>query len=227
MSDSNKETKRREKIDKIIFLMGNYYGQSLSEDVVDLFHQLWAEHETEDISTACSLWMKTPGEKNRWFPRANEIIEIIERNKGPKITIQTRAQQQWRVILQQIPKHGMYHPPTWSDPITAQLVQNQFSWSYLCSMEESELQWEQKRWCEAFELAAELYGDLPQIEQMPEDVKSLMEKIKIGETITVVGDGARVPVDKIKAFREMLVEKAEKDEADLDPTNKRLRTRNE
>lgn len=213
----SKET-RQEAIDKILLIMGDYYQQTLTEDVIDIYHRLWAGYPVEDVAAACEIWMKC----NRWHPMVNQIIDILETRQGP--SLQTRAQVQWRVILQQIPKHGMYHPPRFSDPITANLVKSQFSWSYLCSMEESELNWEQKRWCEAFELAAELFEDLVQLE-VPEEVGELLNTV--GRKVTGTEEPEqKVPLEKITKFRKMLEAQAALDEKDLDKTNARINLSN-
>ena len=211
MTDSRK---RQEAIDKTLLIMCQYYEQQLTDDVIEIYHLLWAKYETEDITSACYIWM----EKSRWFPKGNEIIELIETQKGPQISLQTRAQQQWRVILQQLKRHGPYHPPQFSDPITAELVKNQFSWSYLANMKESEENWEQKRWCEAFELAADLYKDVELLD-VPESLKNLLADT----TKPIAEKGEPVPLDKITAFRKMLESQALKDDKALDKTNARLR----
>lgn len=204
---------RQETLDKILLLMCNYYQQALTQEVLSIYHELWAEYAIEDIAAAAKIWMK----ENRWFPLADGIIRIIEEQKGPKISIETRAQQQWRVILQQIKRHGAYHPPKFSDPITANLVKTQFSWSYLSYMKESEENWEQKRWCEAFKLAAELHKDLAALD-VPRQVSKLLET-----TIKDVDpDPEPVPVDKIRSYRKMLEAQAALDEKDLDKTNARI-----
>lgn len=213
-----KDKTRQEAIDKMLMVMCSYYQQALTKEVLNLYHLLWADHEVSDLSAACMIWMKN----NRWYPKADEIIKIVESAKGPQIDIKTRALEQWRVVLQQLQYHGSYHPPKFSDPITSHLVKNQFRWSYLSEMKVDEEQWEQKRWIEAFEAAAKVHQDLLQLD-ISGKVLELVEKIpsKINEALTV--DGEPVSKDKITAFREMLEAQAHQDEKDLEKTNKRLR----
>jgi hypothetical protein len=202
--------------------MCNYYQQALTQEVLKLYHELLAEQNLEDISAAATIWMK----ENRWYPLASDLMNIIDRLKGPRITIQTRALTQWRVVLQKLKRHGAYHPPQFSDPITGYLIKNQFAWTYLANMKEAEENWEQKRWCEAFVMAAEDHKALNLPLEIPKKVEALLETVARQTGADLPGpldeNSEPVPVDKIAAYRKMLEEKAEKDEASLARTNIRL-----
>jgi hypothetical protein len=212
-----KDKTRQEAVDKILIVMCNYYTQGLTQEVLDLYHLLWADYEVSEISAASMIWMKN----NRWFPKADEIIKIIESARGPQIDIKTRALEQWRVVLQQLQYHGSYHPPKFSDPITAHLLKNQFRWSYLSEMKVDEEQWEQKRWIEAFEAAAKVHQDLLEIGVSGKVMELISEIPKSIDALELAGE--TVPKDKITAFRQMLEAQAHQDEKDLEKTNKRLR----
>ena len=164
---------RQKKIDGILCNMAIYYQFELMPETIDLYHELLAEHSCEDIAAACKVWMK----KSEWFPRVNQIVDIIENMKGPQISIESRAQQQWRLVLEAIAYRGLHRgPPVWKDPITTNLLRYQFRWGRLCEMIDSELHWEEKRWKDAYALADELRDDLAQIEA-PEKVMALVETI--------------------------------------------------
>lgn len=215
------EESRQEAVDRMLLAMANYYQQALTQDVVDLYHELWQRFEIDDISAAC----KTHMEESRWYPKASEIIDIIKRRQAPLSDIKVRALEQWRVVLQQLRRHGAYHPPQFSDPITAHLIKGEFRWSYLSNMKEDEEQWVQKRWCEAFEVAAAVHQDLIALD-VPFKVTNLLETVaaQIGADLPgpIDENSESVPVNKITAFKEMLEAKAEKDQRDLDGTNKRI-----
>ena len=207
---------RTQRIDEILYELEKVFTKDLDETTINVYHKLLASYSVEEISAACSTWLSSTGDRKfDYFPRPNQIIEIIEakKDKGPRIEV--RAQQQWRVILQQIKRHGPYHPPQFSDPITAHLVKTQFSWSYLCNMLENEENWEQKRWCEAFELAAELQKDLIALE-VPKAVGKLLDTV--AKEIPKPERGS-VPVDTITAFKEKIAPRADQDDAGLVPTN--------
>ena len=207
---------RTHRIDEILFQLGEVFSFDLNEPTIELYHKILKPYPINDVSRACTTWLSSHGERKfDFFPRPNQIIEIIEATKveGPRIEV--RAQQQWRVILQQIKRHGPYHPPQFTDPITAHLVKTQFSWSYLCNMLESEENWEQKRWCEAFKLASELQKDLIALD-VPKAVSTLLDDI--GKDVPLPERGS-VPVDKIKAFKEKIAPRAEADATGMVPTN--------
>lgn len=164
---------RADRIDQIIMAMAMYYEKEIPSEVVDLYHQLLADVSESDIAGACSVWMK----KSRWFPRANDILEIIHKLKNANISIESRAQQQWRAVLSAVRRRGFQRgSPGFDDPITAILVERQFTWSYLCELQEIDEKWEQKRWCEAFELASEIEDDQLRIDT-DSKIKLLVEPI--------------------------------------------------
>lgn len=149
---------RTAKIDKTITLMAIYYDKDLTGITIDLYHELWADYDPDEIAPACMIHMKA----NKFFPRASEIIDIITNNRGPVLSIETRAQAEWRKVMLAVRQRGLNRgAPEFKNPITRHLVQAQFNWSYLCGFLEKDMNWEQKRWCEAYELASEI--DLDQL----------------------------------------------------------------
>jgi len=105
--------------------------------------------------------------KCKFFPKPVELIEFINEDINP-IGIEARAEQQWRVILSTLGR-GPF-----DDPVTAHLCKRQFNNAYLRNMLEKDENWEQKRFCRSYELAAEAFETDPQIEQMPNEVKQLV-----------------------------------------------------
>ena len=75
-----------------------------------------------------------------------------------------------------IRQHGARRRPIFADPVTEHLIKTQFTWSYLCDMLEENENWEQKRWCEAFDLAASIHADLLEIE-VPDKVRGLLDTV--------------------------------------------------
>jgi hypothetical protein len=193
------EQTRQEKIDKILLNMALYFGHELVPDTIDVYHKLFADYSHEQINSACWEWMYA----NQWFPRANEIIKIIEHNSDPQPSIQSRAQQQWRIVLSAVATQGKNNPPKFSDPITANLVRTQFRWPYLCDMKQENENWEQKRWCEAFELAIESHPDMKQLEA-PAKVKKLAASVTKPVTEPESTAPNSVPIKKFRELRKKL-----------------------
>jgi hypothetical protein len=78
-------------------------------------------------------------------------------------------------------RRGLHRgPPTFADPVTANLTKTQFRWCRLCELTDSEMPWEQKRWCEAFALASEIRADLLAIEAPKDILKIVNDVIKPG-----------------------------------------------
>ncbi len=93
-------------------------------------------------------------------------------------------------------------PHTFTDPITSNLIKTQFSWKYLCGLEEQSENWEQKRWCKAFDLVVDVYRDLV---ALPADAPAGVLVARIGKTIEETdaprGTKARLIKDYIKKAR--------------------------
>ena len=171
---------REEKIDRVLFLMAEIYEKQLTNEALKLYHLILKPFSVAEIERACKTWMESYEDKKyNFYPKPNQIIETIQIDKIIGAPVKVRAQQQWRVILQQIRYHGPYHPPKFTDPITQHLIDTQFRWSYLCNMIEAEQHWQQKQWCDAYELAAEIQKDLKKIE-IPDRVMNLVDKIGNG-----------------------------------------------
>ena len=190
---------RSRQIDSILFKTEACYPAAEFDPAsIDVWHEALAEFDIEEISKAFSIHVK----KSKFLPTISEIIDIIKKNKGPQISIEARAQRQWRTVLAAVVTHGRANPPTFTDPITANLVKTQFRWPYLCDMKQENENWEQKRWCKAYDLAAEVYPNLLQIEVAPQVGKLADNVAKPVTEAPPQGDG--VSVEAIKKYRQKL-----------------------
>lgn len=164
--NESKKSNRATELDKILLGMALYYDKEMNSAVVSIYHELLADFNLDEIKAACSIWMKS----NRFYPKVNKIIGIIEKNRGPTISIESRAQQQWRIVLSTLGR-GPF-----KDPITAYLCKHQFRHSYLRNMLEVNEHWEEKRWCKAFALSGEIGEERLQLEA-PEAVLQLTDGV--------------------------------------------------
>ena len=85
---------REKKIDQMLLMMELYFDQEKDEQVLKLYHKLWADVPVEELSLACRAFMLNG--KNRFFPKAGEILDIVEAHQGPQGSLESRAQAQWR-----------------------------------------------------------------------------------------------------------------------------------
>jgi len=152
--------------------MAIYYNHELTETAALIYHRLLAEYDVDEIGAACAIWMQ----ESSFYPKANEIIQTIKSRRQPPVSLESRSQQQWHIVMDAVRCRG-YHagPPAFDDPITAALVAYQFTWARLCELHSDQLQWEEKRWSEAFSLAAERSQEHLQI-SAPDDVVKLADK---------------------------------------------------
>jgi hypothetical protein len=191
---------RSRQIDSILFKTEACYPAAEFDPAsIDVWHEALAEFDIEEISTAFSTHVK----ESKFLPTISEIIHIIKSTKGPQTSIDARAQQQWRVVMDAVRRYGYRRgAPLFADPITANLIRTQFRWTYLCEIQEQDENWEQKRWCEAFELAEEVHPDMKQIEVSPQVGKLADNVAKPVTEAPPQGDG--VSVEAIRKYRQKL-----------------------
>ena len=137
--------------------------KSPSDLLINAYNDALSSFDIESVERVFGMAIATL----KWFPRPAELIELID--DKPKIRIEAVAQQQWRLVLATLGKGDF------NDPVTARLCKRQFNYNYLRNMLEKDENWEQKRFCEAYELEAEANQSYPQIEDMPEKVKTLAQ----------------------------------------------------
>jgi len=132
-----------------------------SDLVIDAYNKALSEYDIEKIERAFGYAIKSL----KWFPKPADLIESI--NAKSKISIEAAAQQQWRIIRSDLGR-GEY-----DDPITAMLAKRQFSG--MRDMLTKDEHWWQKRFCEAYELAAELPKENLQI-----DIDNKLKRLTAG-----------------------------------------------
>ena len=167
---------REKKIDQMLFMMELYFGQEKDESVLKLYHKLWADVSVEQLGIACREYM-SQGE-NKFFPKAGEILDIAKCLGKPTHSIEAQAQQQWRLVMTAVRQRGYARgAPVFDDPITNRIVRTQFIWESLCNLEIDKLNWAEKRFVEAYDLASQLEPEQILIEATTEEVKQLVSGI--------------------------------------------------
>ena len=167
---------REKKIDQMLLMMELYFDQEKDEQVLKLYNKLWADVPVEHLGIACREYMSQG--KNKYFPKAGDILDIVRRLGKPTQSIEAQAQQQWRLVVTAIRQRGLSRgAPVFDDPITNTLVRTQFTWESLCSVEADKLNWEEKRFVEAYNLASEIEPEKLLIEASTEEVKALVSNI--------------------------------------------------
>jgi hypothetical protein len=165
----SKDIQRAKQIDSLLFRTEACYSGEFDPAAIDLWHESLGGYKVSDISAAFSIHIK----QCKFLPKISEIIEILNNNLGPVLKIEVRAQAEWRKVMLAVRQRGLNRgSPEFKDPITRHLVQAQFNWEYLCGFQAKDMNWEQKRWCEAYELASEIDLDQLRIES-----KSRIKKI--------------------------------------------------
>ena len=167
-----KPENRQERIDQGLYLLAEILDKTLTDMVLDGYQKILSPYDVVVIENAFGAALGTM----KWFPKPDELRNLIEANNGLVISIEAPAQQQWRIVLTAVRQYGARRRPKFADPVTEHLIKTQFTWSYLCGMLEQNEPWEQKRWCDAFDLAASIHEDLIKL-GVPTKVHELLETV--------------------------------------------------
>lgn len=122
------------------------YDKDLIGTVMEAYWIFLRHYEFDEFKKAMNHICRI----SKFWPKPSEIIEVIEKNRGDRVSIETMAEQQWRIVIDAVRKNGLNRSVKFDDKITQYLVNSQFTWRYLCGMKEENEKWEQKRFCEAY-----------------------------------------------------------------------------
>lgn len=139
-------------MDAIFARMIAYYQIELSNSVISLYHDALEQYQIDDIKRACGEHIR----ESKWFPKISELCDRLKQHV-PKI--ESNADQQAAIVLNEIRHCGYHHTPTWEDPITAHLFSRRFNFQSLCdTLKESENKWFVKEFKEAYLAAHDVCG---------------------------------------------------------------------
>jgi hypothetical protein len=122
----------------------------LSPDLLSSYWAIFRGYDLDKFKGAMNEICRT----SKFWPKPSEIIDIIEKNRGPVVGIEAQAEQQWRIVFDAVMGGGLERRPVFEDPITALLAGGRVAWGYLCNMKRVDEKWEQKRFCRSYELVA-------------------------------------------------------------------------
>jgi len=131
------------------------YDKDLSPDLLSSYWAIFRGYNLDKFKGAMNEICRTL----KFWPKPSEIIEVMDRHKGP-VAVEARAEQQWRIVIRAVRSGGAGREPVFTDKTTAWLIKNQIRWGYLCEMLQSDEKWEQKRFCRSYELIKENPGAL-------------------------------------------------------------------
>ena len=161
---------RQDEINAMLMLTEScYHRQAWDEPMIGVWHEVLKSYELTAIRAAFACHVR----QSAYLPLIKDILDIL--TKG-ELDITARANEQWRIVMDAVRSGGLNRKPTFDDPITADLVKRQFSWQYMCGIEDDQIKWELKRWVDAFVLAAEIPANQRAIEA-PAKVKALISSI--------------------------------------------------
>lgn len=82
MPDRRKEPNRMQRIDRIIGELAKLYNYSVTEMTFEIYQHMLAQYPLEDVEAAFKIYLGSYGDpKFNFFPKPNQIIEIIENER--------------------------------------------------------------------------------------------------------------------------------------------------
>jgi hypothetical protein len=109
----------------MIFKACASYQQSMDPARLQVYWESLAAYPFEQVNKAFDLHMKDP-DVGQYFPRVSHITRIMFG------TSETLAAAAWQSIETQIRRGGVYHNPTFEDPLISPLINALGGWVAFC-----------------------------------------------------------------------------------------------
>lgn len=132
----------RKKFSEIMAGLAEMYGKDISEFMLEVYYKSLQDYTFEQVNDAVFKCIKT--HKYNTIPQPAEILEYLEGTPHDK------SMTAWMQVKEAIKKGGYYASVVFKDPIIAHAVNELGGWMWLCSTDESELPFIEKRFMEYY-----------------------------------------------------------------------------
>lgn len=112
--------------------MGELYGKTISELLMDIYWQVLKRFELPTVLQAFEFHINHP-DKGQYFPRPSDIVRFIEGSE------EDRALQAWTTVVKAITQVGVYRTVVFDDPLIHAVIEDMGGWVKLCEVRFDEL----------------------------------------------------------------------------------------
>ena len=131
----------KSELTKLLFMMADYYNESLSEGVINFWLADLGCFSFEEVLSAFEVWRKTSDR----MPKVSNIIEIM---KGCG---EDRALAALIKVEKAMERHGGYATVVFDDPVIHAVISELGGWIRTCRLTEYEFTWWKKDFRERYE----------------------------------------------------------------------------
>ncbi len=125
--------------------MADNFRDTITTEGMRLRWELLKGYTIGQIEKACLQIMCT-----RKYTKMPPVAEFIEAIEGQAPSLEARAEQQWSEIVTQIQTVGFYGTPSYSDQLTADLMQRRFQFRNLCQATKKDLSFIRREFIAAY-----------------------------------------------------------------------------
>lgn len=115
-----------------LIAVGEIYGRTISERLIEIYWRSVCEYDVEDIICALNSHIKNP-DTGAFFPKPSDIVRSIEGST------ETKALLAWTKVEKTIKQVGRYESVVFDDELIHAVIEDMGGWIYLCSMSYDDL----------------------------------------------------------------------------------------
>ncbi len=141
----------------VIHVLVEEFGGKISKQGVKMKFEALKEYSIEEIQAAGTWILKYRQEKFPPVPTVQEFIDVIETKLSPELSQKSKAVIQADIIIKAIKSHNPDIPVRFKDPITHDIMINQWSMRELqTTTKEADNVWLKKKFIEAYNSYTEI-----------------------------------------------------------------------
>lgn len=123
-----------------LMMVAEYYQQTLSKPVIDLWWSEMAPYELADFSRAIEAHIKT----SHFMPRISNVVEFIDG------TGEERSMRSWTEVRQAVRDHGSGVSVQFGDTVAAQVIEDMGGWQALGDMKTQDVPFREREYCKRY-----------------------------------------------------------------------------
>jgi hypothetical protein len=130
---------------KLMASLGELYGKSMSESLVELYWAALKRFELSAIQQAIKIHINHP-ERGQYMLKPNDVVRYLEGSTA------CQALQAWSKVIQAIKTVGQYDSVVFDDSLIHAVIQDMGGWIRLCKLQENELNFRAREFERRYEI---------------------------------------------------------------------------
>ena len=131
---------KKSELNKLMMSIADYYKQKINPNFIDLYYQFLKNYPKDDVIRA----FKTHTATSKFFPKINELLELIEGNP------ESKAMQAFSQLAKAVKSLGAYSSIKFTDPVLNKTVLDLGGWTQICQTPDSNWSYLQHRFIKQY-----------------------------------------------------------------------------